>query len=146
MGQDTAEIPLIILIAPNVSEQMGGESIKALQIYQSLVARGVRVHQITHSRVRDELSRTVPDMNVSFVEEDRTDGVLWRTGPIRGLSTPYFMKRAARIAQKLVDANPGAIVHYTSPVSPVLPLTPIERAKVVVGPLNGNIHHPPRVS
>ena len=143
MGQDTAEIPLIILIAPNVSEQLGGESIKALQIYQSLDARGVRVHQITHSRVRDELSRITPDMKVSFVEEDRTDGVLWRTKPIRGLSTPYFMKRAARIAQKLVDANPGAIVHYTSPVSPVLPLAPIERAKVVVGPLNGNIHHPP---
>ena len=142
MGPDIAEIPLIILIAPNVSKQMGGESIKALQIYQSLVARGVRVHQITHARVRDELSRIVPDMNVSFVEEDRTDGILWRTKPIRGLSTPYFMKRAATIAQQLVDAHPGAIVHYTSPISPVLPLPRIRRARVVVGPLNGNIHHP----
>ncbi len=143
MDQDTAEIPLVILIAPNVSEQMGGESIKALQIYQSLTARGVKVHQITHSRVRDELARTVPGMNVSFVEEDATDGRLWRHWILRGLSTPYFMKRAAQMAQKLVDENPGAIVHYTSPVSPVLPLAPIHRAKVVVGPLNGNIHHPP---
>ena len=143
MGQDHAEIPLVILIAPNVSEQFGGESIKALQIYQSLAARGVRVHQVTHSRVRDELARSMPGMQVSFVEEDRADGFLWRSRFLRGLSTPYFMKRAARIAQRLVDENPGAIVHYTSPVSPVLPLAPIDRARVVVGPLNGNIHHPP---
>lgn len=133
----------VILIAPNVSEQMGGEAIKALQIYRSLVGRGVQVHQITHSRVRDELARVYPKMQVSFVEEGPIDAALWRSKILRGLITPYFMKRAARVAQRLVDANPGAVVHYTSPVSPVLPLFPIRGARVVVGPLNGNIHHPP---
>ena len=143
MGIDQTETPFIILIAPNVSEQMGGESIKALQIYQSLTAKGIRVHQITHSRVRDELARIHPEMPVSFVEEDPTDGFLWKSKALRGLTTPYFMKRAAQIAQKLVDEHPGAVVHYTSPVSPVLPLAPIRGARVIVGPLNGNIHHPP---
>lgn len=143
MSTDQPESLFVILIAPNVSEQMGGESIKALQIYRSLVGRGVRVHQITHSRVRDELARAHPEMQVSFVEEGSTDATLWRSKVLRGLITPYFMKRAARIAQRLVDQNPGAVVHYTSPVSPVLPLFPIRGARVVIGPLNGNIHHPP---
>ncbi len=143
MGIDQTETPFVILIAPNVSEQMGGESIKALQIYQSLTAKGVRVHQITHSRVRDELARIHPEMPVSFVEENPTDGFLWKSKVLRGLTAPYFMKRAAQIAQKLVDEHPGAVVHYTSPVSPVLPLAPIRGARVIVGPLNGNIHHPP---
>ncbi len=143
MGNDQPEMPFVILIAPNVSEQMGGESIKALQIYQSLVARGIKVHQITHSRVRDELARLLPEMPVSFVEEDRLDGLLWRSKVLSGVTTPYFMKRAAQIAEKLVAEHPGAVVHYTSPVSPVVPLFPIKGARVVVGPLNGNIHHPP---
>ena len=143
MGTARPETPLVILIAPNVSEQMGGESIKALQIYQSLAERGIRVHQITHSRVRDEMARTHPDLAVSYVEESPTDGFLWKSKVLRGLGTPYFMKRAAAIAQGLVDQHPGSVVHYTSPVSPVLPLFPIRGAKVIVGPLNGNIHHPP---
>ena len=36
----------VILIAPNVSEQMGGEAIKALQIYLELDKQGVAIHQI----------------------------------------------------------------------------------------------------
>ena len=143
MGTDRPETPLVILIAPNVSTQMGGEAIMALQIYDSMVGRGLRVHQITHSRVRDEMARSHPDMAVSYVEESTADGLLWRARPLRGLGTPYFMRRAAAIAQGLVDRNPGSVVHYTSPVSPVLPLFPIRGAKVVVGPMTGNIHHPP---
>jgi hypothetical protein len=42
----------VILVAPNVSGQFGGESIKALQTYEALALRGVEVHQITHERVQ----------------------------------------------------------------------------------------------
>ena len=143
MDTNQPATPFIILIAPNVSEQMGGEAMMALQIYQSLVDHGVRVHQITHARVRDEMTRTHPEMAVSYVEEERLDGWIWKSVVMRGMIAPYFMKRAARIAQKLVRDNPGAVVHYTSPVSPVTPLAPISGAPVVVGPLDGNIHHPP---
>lgn len=143
MGTARPDSPLVILIAPNVSTQMGGEAIKALQIYESLVARGYRVHQVTHARVREEMSRTHPDMAVSYVEESAADGFTWRVKPLRWLGTPDFMRRAAAVAQALVDRHPGSVVHYTSPVSPVLPLFPIRGAKVIVGPLNGNIHHPP---
>jgi glycosyltransferase involved in cell wall biosynthesis len=142
MGNESRPTPPVILIAPNVSEQMGGEAIKAIQIYKSLVERGLDVHQITHSRVRDEILRNHPDMKVSFVEETRMDGWIWRSKVFTFWSTPYFMLRAARIAGKLLKEHPGAVVHYTSPVSPAVPLFPIPGARVVVGPINGNIHHP----
>jgi glycosyltransferase involved in cell wall biosynthesis len=135
-------MPRLILIAPNVSERMGGEAIKALQIYRSLVDRGLQVHQITHSRVRDELTQNFPTMSVSFVEETRLDAWVWRSVVLRFFMTPLFMLRAARIARKLIESHPDTVVHYTSPISPVAPLFPIPGARVVVGPLNGNIHHP----
>jgi glycosyltransferase involved in cell wall biosynthesis len=143
VDNDPRPTPPVILIAPNVSERMGGESIKALQIYKSLADRGVEVHQITHSRVRDEIRQNHPGMNVSFVEETRLDGLIWKSKVFTYFSTPYFMLRAARIARELIEDRPGAVVHYTSPISPVVPLFPIPGARVVVGPLNGNIHHPP---
>jgi glycosyltransferase involved in cell wall biosynthesis len=43
----------------------------------------------------------------------------------------------------LLQQNPTAIVHFTSPVSPVLPYPVINGAIVVIGPNNGNIHYPP---
>lgn len=69
MGPEYHPIPSVILIAPNVSEKMGGEAIKSLQIYQFLVDRGVDVQQITHSRVREELNHSFPEMKVIYIEE-----------------------------------------------------------------------------
>ena len=135
--------PLVILIAPNLSQQMGGEGIMALQIYEELAASGVPVHQITHDRVRGELARRHPEMQVSFVKDSRFQMWLCRVPVIRWLMQPMFMYEAARIARRLVRENPGAVVHYTSPVSPVVPQFALKGAPVIIGPLNGNIHHPP---
>ncbi len=133
----------ILLIAPNISERMGGEAIKSLQILKLLSDRGLEVRQITHSRVRAEISTRYPELKVDYIEENRIDYWLWKTKIFGYLITPLFMFRAARLASKLVKANPGLLVHYTSPISPVVPLFQIPGVKVVVGPLNGNIHHPP---
>jgi glycosyltransferase involved in cell wall biosynthesis len=143
MNPDVLPTPPLILIAPNVSERMGGEAMKAIQIFKFLADRGVDVQQITHSRVREELSRNYPALKVSYVEEDFIDSLLWRSRIFNYLVGPYFMLRASRMARKRLAAQPGSLVHYTSPISPVAPLFPISAARVVVGPLNGNIHHPP---
>jgi glycosyltransferase involved in cell wall biosynthesis len=42
-----------------------------------------------------------------------------------------------------VKERPGSVVHFTSPVSPVLPYFRVRGAAVVIGPINGNIHYPP---
>ena len=143
MGTEVVrDTPFVILIAPNVSERMGGEAIKALQIYQSLEARGVEVHQVAHSRVRNEMTDHFPDMKVSYVEDDKLDILLSKNKALEFFSTPYFMWRAAKLARRLADQHPGSVVHVTSPISPVAPSFPIPGTPTVIGPLNGNIHHP----
>lgn len=141
-----------ILVSPNVSEQMGGEAIKALQICRELTQRGARVHQVTHERVKAELDRNFPAMNVSYVRDTWVQKMAYRAGRRSSLlsmviSEPLiamiFQWRAAQLARALVRNSPESIVHFTSPVSPVLPYFRIPKATVVIGPVNGNIHFPP---
>jgi glycosyltransferase involved in cell wall biosynthesis len=141
-----------ILVSPNVSEQMGGEAIKSLQICLELTLRGARVHQVTHERVKAELSRSFPGISVSYVRDTWLQKLAYRCGTLNPLvgaviSNPLiaiiFQRRAVRLVQAQLRDRPESIVHFTSPVSPVLPYFHIPGAKVMVGPINGNIHHPP---
>lgn len=54
----------------------------------------------------------------------------------------FFWLANKKVAEALRE-RPGAVVHFTSPVSPVLPYFRVPGATVVIGPLNGNIHYPP---
>jgi glycosyltransferase involved in cell wall biosynthesis len=133
----------VILVAPNVSEQMGGEAIKALQIYLELERQGVSVHQVTHERVKGELDRKFPHMSVSYIADTLIEKSLYRIelcGPLLGV---VFLRSANKRAQELLRDSPEAVVHFTSPVSPILPHPRLKNATVIVGPLNGNIHYPP---
>jgi glycosyltransferase involved in cell wall biosynthesis len=132
----------VVLVSPNVSEQMGGEAIKALQIYLELKRQGVRVHQITHDRVKAELDRNFPEMKVSYVSDTKLQQLLWRIGPLAPALNVIFLWRATQIAKQILKENPTAVIHFTSPVSPVLPYFRVPDAGVVIGPINGNIHYP----
>jgi glycosyltransferase involved in cell wall biosynthesis len=143
MSTSSESMPFVILIAPNVSEQMGGEAIKSLQIYLELATRGISVHQITHSRVRNEMKQKYPEISISYIEDDWLQRLLWKSVVLRLFLNVVFFRRAAALAEVLVKKYPNAVVHYTAPVSPVMPMYPIKGAPVVIGPINGNIHHPP---
>jgi len=131
----------VILVAPNVSEQMGGEAIKALHIYLELEKKGISVQQVTHSRVKQELDRKFPQMRVTYVYDTVLQKILYRLrmGLFLHLIFTYAARR--RVLALLKD-KPNAIIHFTSPVSPVLPYPALANAHVVIGPLNGNIHYP----
>ena len=133
----------VILIAPNVSEQMGGEAIKALQIYLEMERQGIRLHQVTHERAKPELDRSFPQMSVSYVADTTIEKLLYRWKLFEQLLNFVFLRSAVKQAQALLKQNPGAVVHFTSPVSPILPYPPVPGAHVVIGPINGNIHYPP---
>ena len=133
----------VILIAPNVSEQMGGEAIKALQIYMELERQGVCVHQVTHERVKQELDRKFPQMSVSYIADTWIEKTLHRGKIFEQLLNMVFLHAAARRAKELLRERPGSVIHFTSPVSPVLPYPWLQNAHVVIGPINGNIHYPP---
>jgi len=138
------DVPSIILIAPNVSEQMGGEAIKAFHIALEYSRRGLRVRQITHSRVEAELSVKQPDLEVFYIRETPLQTLLWKTRILRPLVAIMFQWKAAKLAGKLLEEEPGSIIHHTSPVSPVLPSFRTPGAKTVIGPLNGSIFYPPK--
>lgn len=140
---DTSDDFAVILVAPNVSEQMGGESMKALQIYLELDRQGVRVYQVTHQRVKPELERKFPGMRVSYVADGAVQRWIDRTGVLAPTLNLIYQWKAIPILRRLLAEHPGAVVHFTSPVSPVLPYLAIPGATVVIGPLNGNIHYPP---
>ena len=115
-----------ILVSPNVSEQMGGEAIKSLQICLELTLRGARVHQVTHERVKAELSRNFPGISVSYVKDTWLQKLAYRCGmlnPLVGavISSPIiaiiFQRRAVRLVQAQLRERPESIVHFTSPVA-----------------------------
>lgn len=61
---------------------MGGKAIKALQIYIELKRQGIRVHQITHERVKSELDRNFPEVDVSHVKDTPPQKLLRRSKPL----------------------------------------------------------------
>lgn len=134
--------PSVILVSPNVSEQMGGEAIKALQIYRELKHLGIHVHQITHDRVKAELECNYPDMEVSYVQDTNLQRILCRIGPLAPSLNIIFLWRATQLAKRVLKEYPESVIHFTSPVSPVLPYFRVFGASVVIGPINGNIHYP----
>ena len=135
---------LLILIAPNVSQQMGGEAIKALQIFQELTKLHPNTVQITHGRNRAEIQR-MGLKNVEFVDDTTLALLIYRSVLLRPFMDVLFSTQAVRLAEKI--ARDGgferAVIHQTEPNSPVLPRTLSRRHTNVFGPINGNIYYPP---
>ena len=112
----------LFLVAPNVSAQMGGEAIKALQIFEELSALIGDVVQITHIRNKREMSAHRLYARMDFLDDDLVDRLLWHTVVLRVLMTPWFSYRAVRRAEELAAKTPAdkkTIIHQTEPNSPV---------------------------
>lgn len=142
MAADTAAGRRILLVAPNVSRRMGGEGLKALQIHLELRALGYRVRQVAHARVREEIQRDYPELDMVYVEDDALQARLyrWRLHPALGLLNAWQLHR---LAERSAAAFDPWVVHFTSPISPTQPYFRFDGRTVVIGPLNGNITHPP---
>lgn len=137
---------LIILIAPNVSEQKGGEGIKALQIFRELSKAHPNVVQITHARNRTELTSRLRLPGVEFVPDTPLMALLWKTVVLRWLIDPLFFRKAIALAES-VAARQGkgkrqVVIHQTEPNSPVIWRSLSSRHVNVFGPINGNIYYP----
>ncbi|MEK8030669.1 glycosyltransferase family 4 protein [Ideonella sp. DXS29W] len=138
--------PLVILIAPNVSEQMGGEAMKALQILRELRRALPETLQITHARNRAEVSGRLGLPSVSYVEDSWVSRTLWRSVVLRALLDPWFCWKAVRLAERLA-ADPAragrkVVIHQVEPNSPVMPRWLSRRYPNALGPINGNIYYP----
>ena len=136
----------VILVAPNVSEQMGGEAMKAIQIFEEVQKIVPNTLQITHARNRAELSRHALAANVLFITDDQFDKLLWKSVALRFVMTTWFSYRAVKLAEQTADerfAGMHVVIHQTEPNSPVAPRAISARFMNVFGPINGNIYYPP---
>lgn len=137
---------LLILIAPNVGEQMGGEAIKALQIFQEYKKLHPNTIQITHERNRAELDGRLQLADVYYVEDNQLSLFLWKSVIFRLLLNVQFSKQAVALAETIAKhrgfEHQSVIVHQTEPNSPVTPREISKKHINVFGPINGNIYYP----
>jgi len=133
----------IVLVTPNISEQMGGEAIKAYQFLRHLVNIGRDVSVVTHRRSASVLQRDFPTVETFIVEDSFGQVAVWHTRVFRPLIDVFFFRKARPILRHILAQHPDAIFHYLCPVSPILPRFPLSEATNVLGPLTGNIYYPP---
>jgi glycosyltransferase involved in cell wall biosynthesis len=136
----------IILVAPNISEHMGGEAIKALELFKHFKKINSNTIQITHARNRVEVTNDLKLNDVYFVEEDWVSLFLWKSVFLRPFMNVNFSRKAVKIAEKLAksfNVDPKTtIIHQTGPNSPVLPRAISKVYLNTFGPINGNIYYP----
>jgi glycosyltransferase involved in cell wall biosynthesis len=142
MTSSSGERPRILLVAPNVSRFMGGEAIKALRIFEGYRALGFEVTQVAHARVRVEMASYGPDLPIVYVEDGPVQVALYKL-KLNWLLDVVGAWLLHREAQRQIGKIKPWIVHFTSPISPSVPHFPLKGAPVVIGPLNGNLLHPP---
>ncbi|WP_375427134.1 glycosyltransferase family 4 protein [uncultured Sphingomonas sp.] len=133
----------LVLVTPNISEQMGGEAIKAYQFLRHLVAGGHDVAVVTHRRSAPVLQRDFPRVPVFIVEDSIGQLLAWRAAPLRQFVDIFFFRRARSILRRILAERPDAVFHYLCPVSPIMPRFPLPEATNMLGPLTGNIYYPP---
>ena len=134
----------VLLIAPNVSQRMGGEAMKAFHIMTGLKALGVDVVQITHARVRKEMEDLKIEIPIYYLEDSWLQIYLHKlrlNWLLSALSSWLLHVKAIEIGVK-TNRN---LFHFTSPISPTLPYFTVKKWPVVIGPINGNILHPPKL-
>lgn len=133
----------VVLVTPNISEQMGGEAIKAYQFLRHLVNTGRDVTVVTHRRSASVLQHAFPEVETFIVEDSFGQVAVWHTRVFRPVIDIFFFRKARPILRRILGEHPDAVFHYLCPVSPILPRFPLEEATNVLGPLTGNIYYPP---
>lgn len=137
---------LIILIAPNASEQFGGEAMKALQIFRELKKIHPNTHLITHQRNESEVIGRLRLDDVHLVPDDQVMLLAWRSRIFRSVIDIWFFRKALALADSLARQQSASadrvIVHQTEPNSPVVPRFVSKAFVNVFGPINGNIYYP----
>jgi glycosyltransferase involved in cell wall biosynthesis len=136
----------IILIAPNVSNQMGGEAMKALQIYNNIKAILPNTIQIVHNRNYKVIVNDLKLEDVLFVHDDWFMVFLYRSKILSMFCDVWFSYKAIKLANEYIKSlrlnKQHVIIHQTEPNSPVLPRCLSSYALNVFGPINGNIYYP----
>jgi len=147
----------IIIVAENVSERFGGESILPLHYFRFLSRRDHDVWLVTHSRVRQELQASLSGeqlKHVHFMPDTWVHKLMYNIGrllphrinvmtveALMFLISEFLTRKYIR---KKVMADSIDIVHQPYPVATKRPSMIYNvGAPVVIGPMNGGMTFPP---
>ncbi len=146
----------VLIVAPNISNRMGGEAILPFHYVRELNARGVEVHALAHARVRDEVQNgDIRDAaTFYFVEDAAVERMLNRAGKlmptalrdtvINSAIGAATLARLAKYARRLEREVNFDVIHQPVPVSPLFPsFLSNMKAPVIIGPMNGAMSYPP---
>lgn len=133
----------IVLVAPNVSENVSGEAIKAFQYAKNLAEAGDDVSLITHERSAGHLAHFPKAVTIVFVKDDFWHLLVWRSIVLRPLIDIPFFLAARKLVEEMRAPAPDTVFHYIGPVSPIVPRFPPRGARCILGPVTGNIYYPP---
>ncbi|MCF6192763.1 MAG: GtrA family protein, partial [Kangiellaceae bacterium] len=111
----------IVVIAPNVSENLSGEAIKAFQYITHMLANGDDVTLLTHARSRGHLDRFPDMLAVRFVEDGFWQKFFWRSRVLRSLVDVPFFLAVRKIIEGVYAEAPETVFHFLGPVSPIIP-------------------------
>lgn len=151
----------VLLIAENASMRFSGEAALSLYYFDRMLARGLDVKVVCHSRCRDELRQRYLNDNVFsnfyFIEDTNFQKFLFYIGN----HLPFIIRdriigqiiyiltqlRQKNIAKKLVKEFSLQIVYQPVPISPTTPSAIYDcGAPVVIGPMCGAMEFPPAFS
>lgn len=136
----------ITVIAPNISENISGEAIKALQYVTHLSDIGADLTIICHTRSRGEFEHGVPTANIHYVDDDLLHQLVWNTVVFRPFLALVFFQKVRRLIKEIAADAPDMIFQYLCPVSPIYLRLPVRGVYNVLGPVTGNIYFPPELS
>lgn len=132
----------IALIAPNISENMAGEAIKAFQYIRRLREIGAELTVITHERSKGQFEDATDTHDAIYVEDEFFQLFFYHSKVFRPFVHSVFFLKVRDIVRKMADEHPETVFHYLIPVSPIQPRFPLKDVTNVLGPLTGNIYFP----
>ena len=146
----------ILIVAENVSTEMGGEAALPFHLFKVLREREVEAWLVTHDRVRNFLKGRIPlDLDrIHYVNDSRFDKISTRIGSslhwkLREQTIGVVLQginqvRLRGLARRVVRAERIDLVHQAYPVSPKAPSAIFGLGvPVVIGPLAGGMDYPP---
>ena len=151
-----------LLIAPNISMQMGGEASQGWYYFTLMRERGIDVQVATHARCRDELRAGLPAEELErfhFVEDHPFERLVHRASLhvpervrdhlfIQTLQVVTMLRIRRMVKRRLIPPPPeGRGVDVIFEPAPITPkgLSYMHRlgVPVVIGPLSGGMDFPP---
>ena len=146
----------VLLVAPNVSQKMGGEAIIPFHYARELSQSGHDVTILTHERVREELTATkpAPDVKIKYVSDTWAEKTAHKIGQMvpPAIAETVFgsivlfltMVSLGKEAKAMHRIEKYDVLHQPTPVSPQMPsFLKATDAPVLIGPMNGAMTYPP---